>query len=739
MTNDTKARVESESEAKSRQLHNRSLAVTYAKAGIYVFPSIGDDKTPAIPMWQRRDSELTDEEREAAIAKRRRDGKREPLHVGATTDPRVVRALWNAFPDAVPSISCGPSGLLVIDADSKDNGPALLRKFFEANGGDISHDVPVVRSQSGGLHLYYRNDQKLGNTEGAFTELGCNIRGVGGQTVAPGAWRADGRRYRRDAEHVNLIEAWRGKSIPATPAFVVHAIGGSSKSEKPLNDADANFRDTLAELESDDREDYAALFDPTLGKYPLDYVRECRPDFGFLYDHPGEDRSTNRIKAACFLVGAYPELTAADYATFCQEWEGAGEYDSRQLAREYLKAKARPANVSKPSEGAAFGVVVEGDDRPEGVKRFDYIENIRSATLRFLDWCVKHFIARGTTSIASGQWGAGKTAVFSDIALHVAHGFEWRGRKVKKGVVVYVALENPEDVERRVRAWCEAMEAAGFDVSGGAFVIHRGPCCLYDPSNKPTRDEKDLIQIANTAAKHYGLPVSMVVLDTLSQSIAPGNDREHGGIYTASMQRIASATGANVTALHHPTKAGDQVRGDGAFQGNVDTVITIMRDKHGQGTVEAGSKFRIGDPKKVRFDYQLKSHVIGRDEDGEDIEVVLAVAPERGTAMGAVTDTDEEAPTILQPDRLQDRIRMVLDVFDSEARRQKAADETVAAARQRLELQSGEICSAVSERRRADGLEALGRSTIRDHIASAVEAASLEAVGTAARPAYRLA
>jgi RecA-family ATPase len=193
--------------------------------------------------------------------------------------------------------------------------------------------------------------------------------------------------------------------------------------------------------------------------------------------------------------------------------------------------------------------------------------------LRMLDWCIKLFVARGTTSVATGMWGAGKTAVFSDIGLHVGHGFEWRGRKVTKGVVIYVALENSEDVERRVAAWCDLMERAGRDLSGGAFVVHRGPCRLFDPSGKPTRDEKDLIEIANTAAAHYGLPVAMIVIDTLAQSIMPGNDNDakDAGIYTAAMQRIVAATGANVTALAHPTKSGEGVRGSGALQANVDT------------------------------------------------------------------------------------------------------------------------------------------------------------------------
>jgi hypothetical protein len=240
--------------------------------------------------------------------------------------------------------------------------------------------------------------------------------------------------------------------------------------------------------------------------------------------------------------------------------------------------------------------------------------------------------------------------------LHVGHGSEYRGRKTKKGVVVYVAVENPEDVERRVRAWCDRREQAGEDVGDGAFVIHRGPCCLYDPNNKGTGDERSLVQIAKDASEHYGLPVAMIIIDTVSQSIAPGsNDRDHGGLFVSAMQRVATATGACVTALHRPTKAGDPVRSDGQFQGNVDTIILLSREASGRGTIKAGSKFRIGDPSKVNFGYRLKPFVIGRDDDGDDVSVVLAVEGHSALNL-AVDDSDEDVPVLKRRDDREDRV-----------------------------------------------------------------------------------
>jgi hypothetical protein len=48
------------------------------------------------------------------------------VHVGATKDLAVIKKMFKAYPDAVTSIACGPSKIVVIDADAKDNGPELI-------------------------------------------------------------------------------------------------------------------------------------------------------------------------------------------------------------------------------------------------------------------------------------------------------------------------------------------------------------------------------------------------------------------------------------------------------------------------------------------------------------------------------------------------------------------------------------------------------------------------------------
>jgi hypothetical protein len=148
---------------------NLDVALELAAAGIFVFPAIVSwnenakklDKKPAITGW-----------REAA-----------------TTDAARVAEWWRTFPDAVPGIGLGRSGLVVIDLDRHPGGAdgvEAFNKLIRNNG--LLPPCPTVRTPSGGYHLYFSqaNGEAFGNGRGALP-LGIDVRGAGGWTVAPGA------------------------------------------------------------------------------------------------------------------------------------------------------------------------------------------------------------------------------------------------------------------------------------------------------------------------------------------------------------------------------------------------------------------------------------------------------------------------------------------------------------------------------------------------------------------------
>jgi hypothetical protein len=106
---------------------NRDVALALAEVGVFVFPANAEKK----PLVRWRDE--------------------------STTDIAKIKAWWRQFPNALPAIDVGKSGLVVIDAD-RHGGPDGVRAFYELVkelGLDVSA-CAVVRTPSGGLHFYFR-------------------------------------------------------------------------------------------------------------------------------------------------------------------------------------------------------------------------------------------------------------------------------------------------------------------------------------------------------------------------------------------------------------------------------------------------------------------------------------------------------------------------------------------------------------------------------------------------------
>jgi hypothetical protein len=138
-------------------------ALAMAARGWHVFPCAPGGKEPALRgNWQQH----------------------------ATTDPRQVRDWWTRRPFNI-GISCGPSGLVVIDLDIPKAGGQLggTESFWRLCD---SHRQPVPRTfavatPSGGWHLYFAaRDGDVRNSAGKLAPL-VDVRAAGGYVIGPGS------------------------------------------------------------------------------------------------------------------------------------------------------------------------------------------------------------------------------------------------------------------------------------------------------------------------------------------------------------------------------------------------------------------------------------------------------------------------------------------------------------------------------------------------------------------------
>lgn len=128
----------------------------------------------------------------------------------ATNDPTAV-ATWQArYPNSNLGVACGPSGLLVMDADA----PGEFERFCEAHGQAVPHTFSVLTAK--GRHWYFRRDRDISNAV-RLPGFELDVRAVGGYVVAPGSVHQTGVLYEPVDPPAPVLEApqWLSEALSA--------------------------------------------------------------------------------------------------------------------------------------------------------------------------------------------------------------------------------------------------------------------------------------------------------------------------------------------------------------------------------------------------------------------------------------------------------------------------------------------------------------------------------------------
>ncbi len=231
-----------------------------------------------------------------------------------------------------------------------------------------------------------------------------------------------------------------------------------------------------------------------------------------------------------------------------------------------------------------------------------------------------HYLIKGlldarTLAVLYGAPGAGKTFVALAMALAIAMGRQCQGRRVKRGLVVYVALEGPVGFTRR--AWAARKELGLSAEQAAALPLHV-ISNRFDIRSKNYVEA--LIEDARAAEKRFGQGCALVIIDTLAKA-APGFDENaFQGMSEVidSAERLQKELGCTVLLVHHSGKNAQQgARGHSALKGAVDTEIQVSK---GAGAVRVLkiAKQRDGeDGREIKF--KLKRVPLGEDADGDPV------------------------------------------------------------------------------------------------------------------------
>lgn len=236
---------------------------------------------------------------------------------------------------------------------------------------------------------------------------------------------------------------------------------------------------------------------------------------------------------------------------------------------------------------------------------------------------VQGLLVEKSSAVLYGESNSGKTFLATDLALHVAAGLDWHGRRVEPGGVLYLALEGGDGFRNRVAAW-RAEHAPGRPVY---FAAVPSQVNLLDPD----ADTPRVIDAASKAAERMGVKIKLIVVDTLARAMAGGNENasEDMGALVTNMDTIRDETGAMVLFIHHSGKdAAKGARGHSSLRAAIDTEIEVVAEEGSEvrsATVVKQRDMRKGDV----ISFTLEIVDIGKNRHGEMVTTCLVRASER--------------------------------------------------------------------------------------------------------------
>jgi hypothetical protein len=256
------------------------------------------------------------------------------------------------------------------------------------------------------------------------------------------------------------------------------------------------------------------------------------------------------------------------------------------------------------------------------------------------DWLVSNLLGAGEASAVYGRPGDGKSALAEDLGLHVAAGWDWHGRRVKRGAVVYIALERRKLVERRAIAF-----RVKYKVPELPFAIVGGVHDFRDP-----RTAAHIATAVRQVEEATGETVVLIIIDTISRALCGGDEnspKDMGAIVNAT-SLLQDKTKAHVLWLHHmPMDGTERMRGHGALLGALDTTIHVVKADGGRtATVVKANDSEEGE----RITFALESVVIGQDADGYETTAPVVVpvsAPTVASAEPRLTKNQQTMFSIL--------------------------------------------------------------------------------------------
>lgn len=267
--------------------------------------------------------------------------------------------------------------------------------------------------------------------------------------------------------------------------------------------------------------------------------------------------------------------------------------DSRKAAENFTKSNIRSLKRAererpKAREATRFDKYFEGSSSGyrSGFNTLkEFIEKRRCEN----KYVVEGIFEFGKLYAMVGEPGAGKTAVSLKIGADVCMGQKSFGRETHKGMVVYLAGENPDDI-------CGRMQG----LIAQKTLCDNANMIIWDQVFDIKKDGIEVLSELDEHAEKVGKEYTLIIVDTegvfMSEEIDENDNvkrRSHARQLRAFTELIG---GPAVLALTHPKKgsSGPKMtpRGAGSFLGEIDGLVCLSLSNGAHRLQPHDAKFR---------------------------------------------------------------------------------------------------------------------------------------------------
>ncbi len=282
--------------------------------------------------------------------------------------------------------------------------------------------------------------------------------------------------------------------------------------------------------------------------------------------------------------------------------------DETETHHEERSTSGRAKHGGGPSEKYAFHA--------------EPLRSIARSKLEDPGYLVKGLMPSSGLHVLYGPPGLGKSFLALDVALHVAAGKSWAGKKVSadRPGVIYVAAEGSRAFKRRVKV---AMKERGIDDKAPFLLVTRAP-------NLADRRKLDVFidELKEQCAAQAFKP-RLIILDTLARSslgLDESSSKDMGFFVENAAKLSREFAEALIMPVHHTGKDVDKgMRGSSALNGAADAVWQLRQDDRGLNFYV--EKMKDG-PSGLTVRFSLVQVACGRDRDGDPITTQVVAFPE---------------------------------------------------------------------------------------------------------------